>query len=151
MGEGPRGSSGACSTLCRISVTPSATHNQIGPFGCYFPSGWFCVCSRTLWVSPRNSPVRLGVSPAATSTPRGVFNQRFKALFPWAGALGCEVCFAPPLFLPVYLCANVGLKGLPCGVFQLQPGLPCSTIRHLAGYDSRCLVASPLCPSYWSG
>ena len=41
------------------------------------------------------SPVRLGVSPAAASTPTGVFNQRFEALFPHAGALGCVVCFAP--------------------------------------------------------
>ena len=59
-----------------------------------------------------NSPVRLGVSPAATSTPMGVFNQWFEALFPRAGALGCKVCFAPLLFLLVYLCANVGLQGL---------------------------------------
>ena len=29
--EGPRGSNGAHSTLCRILVTPSATHNQTGP------------------------------------------------------------------------------------------------------------------------
>ena len=83
------------------------------------------------------SPVRLGVSPAAASTPMGVFNQRFEALFPRAGALGYAVCFAPrrlswficvqvwgcgvlPTSLPapfsatlsqalsVYLCANVG-------------------------------------------
>ena len=33
--------------------------------------------------------------------------------FPHAEALGCEVCFAPPLVLPVYLCMNVGLQGLP--------------------------------------
>ena len=58
------------------------------------------------------SPVRLGVSPAATSTPTGVFTQRFEALFPRAGSLGCTVCFAPPLFRPAYLCANVGLQGL---------------------------------------
>ena len=56
--------------------------------------------------------MRLGVSPAATSTPTGVFNQRFEALFPRAGALACAVCFAPPPFLPVYLCTNVGLQGL---------------------------------------
>ena len=43
----------------------------------------------------------------------GTFNQRFEALFPPAGALGCMVCFVPLLFLPVYLCANVGLQGLP--------------------------------------
>ena len=64
--------------------------------------------SRPLWVSPTNSPVRLGVSPATASTPTAVFNQRFEALFPWSGALGCVVCFAPVLFLPVYLCAYVG-------------------------------------------
>ena len=57
--------------------------------------------------------MRLGVSPAATSTPTGIFNQRFEALFPQAGALGCEVCFAPPLVLLVYLCTNVGPPGLP--------------------------------------
>ena len=56
--------------------------------------------------------MRLGVSPAAASTPTGVFNQRFEALFPCAGALGCVVCSAPPRFLPVYLRANVGPQGL---------------------------------------
>ena len=71
----------------------------------------------------------------------GIFNQRFEALFPRAGALGCAVCLAPhhsswciyarmwdrgvlPAALPalfsatlspalsVYLCTNVGLQGL---------------------------------------
>ena len=112
MGEGPRGSNGAFSTLHRISVTPSGTHNQMGPLWCWFPSRWACACSRTLWVSPTTSPGRLGVSPAATSTPTGVFNQRFEALFPCAGALGCGVCFAPLPFLLVYLCTNVGPWGL---------------------------------------
>ena len=88
-----------------------------------------------------HSPVRLGLSPAAASTPTGVFNQGFEALFPRAGALGCAVCYAPhrsswficarmwgygvlPATLPapfsatlslalsVYLCANVGPQGL---------------------------------------
>ena len=112
MGEGPRGDNGACSTLCQILVTPSATHNQTGPLWCWFPSGWACTCSRPLWVSPMTSPVRLGISPVAASTPTGVFNQRFEALFPQVGALGCEVCFAPQPLLPVYLCMNVGPWGL---------------------------------------
>ena len=111
MREGPRGSNGACSTLCQISVTPSATHNQIGFFWCCFPSGWACARSRPLWVSPTTSPVRLEVSTAAASTPMCVFHQRFEALFLHAGALGCEVCFASPPFLLVYLCANVGPQG----------------------------------------
>ena len=110
VGEGPRGSNGACSTLHRISVTPSATHNQTGPLWCRFPSGWACARPRPLWVSPTTSPVRLGVSPAAAPTPTGVFTQRFVALFPGAGALGCAVCLAPTVH-PVYLCTNVGLLG----------------------------------------
>ena len=57
--------------------------------------------------------MRLGVSPVAASTPTGVFHQRFEALVPHAGALGCVVCFTPPPFLPIYLCANVGPQGLP--------------------------------------
>ena len=57
------------------------------------------------------SPVRLGVSPAAATTPTGVFNQRFEALFPRAGALGYVVCFTPRRL--VYLCVNVGPQGLP--------------------------------------
>ena len=60
-----------------------------------------------------DSPMRLGVSPAAASTPTGVFNQRLEVLFPRAGALGCVICFAPPPFLPVCLCVNVGPRGLP--------------------------------------
>ena len=36
--------------------------------------------------------MRLGVSPAASSTPSGVFSPWFEALFPYAGTLGCEVC-----------------------------------------------------------
>ena len=126
VGEGPRGSNGAHSTLQRISVTPCATHNQIGPLWCWFPSGWACACPRPLWVSPTTSPVRLGVSPAATPTPTGVFTPRFEALFPGAGALGCMICFAPPPFLPVYLCTNVGPQGL------LVVRLPAPFVPHSA-------------------
>ena len=87
------------------------------------------------------------------STPTGVFNQRFEALFPRAGSLGCVVCFAPPPFLPVYLCVNVGpqappattLWGLPAAAWPAplhnppprwvcQP-LPC------------CEFSLPRCPS----
>ena len=95
VGEGPSGSNGACLTLLRISIFNSDTHNQTGPLWCWFPSKWACAHSRPLWVSPTTSPVRLGVSPAAAPTPTGAFNQRFEALFPGAGALGCAaVCFA---------------------------------------------------------
>ena len=111
VGEGPRGSSRACSTLCWISFTPSATHNQIGPLWCWFPSGWACAHSRPLWVLPMTSPMRLGVSPAAAPTPTGVFNQRFEALFPRAGALGCLVCFSPPAVPPSLSMHKCGFTG----------------------------------------
>ena len=60
-----------------------------------------------------NSPERLEVSPAAASTPTGVFNQRFDALFPCTGALCCEVCFAPCHSYWFIWCANAGTQGLP--------------------------------------
>ena len=95
VGEGPSGSNGARLTLLRLSIFHSANHHQTGPLWCWFPSGWACAHSRPLWFSPTTSPVRLGVSPAAAPTPTGVFNQRFKAVFPCAGALGYPVCFVP--------------------------------------------------------
>ena len=114
-GEGPRGNNGARFTLLRISIFHSDTHNQTGPLWCWFPSKWACAHSRPLWVSPTTSPVRLGVSPAATPTPRGAFNQRFEALFPRAGALGCAVCFAPLCLsgLSVRKCGAAGCAALP--------------------------------------
>ena len=71
-----RENNAACSALSWLSVSFPTTHKQIGPFWCLFPGGWVCVCSRTLWVSPTNSPVWLGVSPTAP-TPTGFFSQRF--------------------------------------------------------------------------
>ena len=100
-----------------------------------------------LWVSPRNSPVRLRVSSAATSTPTGVFTQRFESLFPHAGALGCLVCFVPPPFLQVYLCGNVGLR---VGSASCCTACPIhSTIHHLSGSTGHVAASSllPSCPS----
>ena len=68
----------------------------------------------------------LGVSPAAASTPTGVFNERFEALFPIAGALGCKVCFAPPEVPP-------SLSARECGTAQFAS---CC----LAGSASCCLA-----------
>ena len=181
VGEGLRGggSSGACSTLCQISVTPSATHNQIGPLWCWLPSKWACARLRPLWVSPTTSPVRLGVSPAAASTPTGVFNQRFEALFPRAGALGYVVCLAPsnssrficarvwgrgvlPAALPapfsatlspalwVYLC-KCGASGSASArtACPVRPTLRQSWSRH--GHASPLRPGARLHPSYLSG
>ena len=143
MGEGLRGSNGACSTLHRVSDFHSATHNQTGPLWCWFPSGWACAHPRPLWVSLRTSPVSLGVSPAASPTPRGVFNQRLEALFPHAGALGCTVCFAPHrvsgLSVRTYGAAGSASGQTACTI--------CPTLRQS---QSRHGHASPLhtdCPS----
>ena len=116
VGEGLRGSTGTHFTLLWISIFHSATHNQTGPLWCWFPSGWACTRPRPLWASPTTSPVRLGVSPAAAPTPKGVFNQRFEALFPRAGALGCMVCFAPRRLsgLSVCECGAAGCYPLLC-------------------------------------
>ena len=65
--------------------------------------------------------MRLGVSPTAASTPKGVFNQSFEALFPHAGTLGCTVCLAPQLFLPVYLHTNEGLPSLQSAASPSPP------------------------------
>ena len=157
VGEEARGSNGACSILCWISVTPSATHNQIGPLWCWFPSGWACVHSRPLWVSPTTSPVRLGVSPAAAPTPMGVFNQRFMALFPCAGALGFAVCFAPCCWsgLSVRECRAEGSASgqTACPV---HPTLCQSQSRSWSRHSNASPLcpgcpAAHLCPSYWSG
>ena len=56
-----------------------------------------------------------------------IFSVRgFEALFPHAGTLGCTVCLAPQLFLPVYPHANVGppsppTTALPTQVLKLLP------------------------------
>ena len=74
--------------------------------------------------------MRLGVSPTAASTPTGVFSQRFEALFPCTGTLGCVVCLclAPQLFLPVYLHSSVGPPCLPAATLLqvLSAPLPVS-------------------------
>ena len=139
MGEGPRGSNGACSTLLCISIFHSDTHNQTGPLWCWFLSGWACARPRPLWVSPATSPVRLGVSPAAAPTPVGVFNQRFEALFPCAGALGYRVCFA--------LHCLSGLSVCECGATGSASGrTACPVLPTLCQSRSRQGNVSPLCP-----
>ena len=174
VGEGPRGSNGTCSTLHRILVTPSATHNQIWPLWCWLPSGSACAHSRPPWVSPMTSPLRLGVSPAAIPIPTGVFNQRFEAWSP-----GLRGLLRSPPFIPVYLCANVeprgathlsacpilrhsesdplGLSVRECRAGPASGQIACPVGPTLRQSWSRHGQASPLrpgaclCPSYRSG
>ena len=130
-GRGLIGSNGTFSTLCRFSVTSSATHNQIGPFWCCFLSVWVRVCSRTLWVSPTNSPVRLRISPATATTPTGVSISGLRLYFPtlelWvarsvAGSTSCCLTTSCSLAHPTPQSAtSLGLPAtaLPCA--RLHP------------------------------
>ena len=103
----------ALASLHWISVTHCASHNHIGTLRCRFPSGLACAHSRPLWVSPTTSPVRLGVSPAATPTPTGVFNQRFEALFPPCWSLGLHRLLCSPPFVR-FICGRMWcLRVLP--------------------------------------
>ena len=92
-----------------------------------FPGRWVCVCSRTLWVSLTNSPMRLGVSPTA-STPTGFSVRGFRLYFPVLELWVVQSVLLPKsdLFLSVYLHTNVGPPGppaatLPTLVLQLPP------------------------------
>ena len=107
---------------------------KLGPW-CCFLGGWVCVHSRTQWVSPMNSPVSLGVSPTAASTPTDVFSQWFEALFPHTGILGCLVCHLVHQLLPLLPAA-----ALPTQLHNPPP----RWVRHLAGSASHRLAESPL-------
>ena len=115
--------------------------------------GWVGLC--TFWdpmgLSNELSPVRLGVSPAVASNPKGFSISGSRLYFPVLEPWGCVVCFTLPLILLVYLHVNVGsasrslppLLHIPWPHWVLQP-LPClggSPLSH----------AAHLCPSYHSG
>ena len=92
------------------SFTPLPTI-KLGPSGAGSRVGVLVHALGPMWVSPMTSPVRLGVSPSAAPTPMGAFNQRFEALFPYTGALGCAVCFAP-CHSSWFICARMWGHGL---------------------------------------
>ena len=113
--------------LCSLPV--------FSPSLCYPHSNWGllvllprvdgCIWSRTLWVSPTNSAVRLAVSPAAASTPTGVFNQWFEALFPSAGALVCGVCLRVQQLLPQWPAAALPILLHNPPLHWVRQPLPC--------------------------
>ena len=121
-----------------LSVT---THKQIGPFWSWLPGGWVCACSRTLWVSPSNSPVWGWELLLVPQRPQ-VFSVRgFEALSPCSATLGCMVCLVCQLFLLVYPHANVELPALPAAA---SPGPPADTLPT----SSCCLASNPLHSGY---
>ena len=73
--------------------------------------------------------MRLGISPPAALTPTGVFNQRFEALFPRAGALGLRNLFCSPFVPPGLSVQEYGTTGLPVIVLSpvLSAQIPVST------------------------
>ena len=126
--------------LPAIKLGPSGAGSRVGGL----------VHTRPLWVSPRTSPVRLGVSPAAAPTPTGVFNQRFEAFISPHWSPGLHSLLRSPPFLLVYLCSNVGLRGL------LVVGLPALFIPHSASLSPTTATGVlstlvPVRPSYRSG
>ena len=62
--------------LLHFPLLPPLLTNGLFTFRCWFPDGWVCVHSRTLWVSPVDSFVRLGVSSTFT-IPTEFYSQRF--------------------------------------------------------------------------
>ena len=93
---------------------PLLPTSKLGTSGAYSCVGGF-VYILGLRGSPTNSPVRLGVSPTA-STHTGFSVTGFEALFPHTGTLGCTVCLAQQ-FLPVYPQVNIGPPSLPAAAF----------------------------------
>ena len=68
----------------------------------WFPGGCICVCSRTLWVSPTNSPMSLGASPT-TANPTGFHSQGFRGFVslrwnPGLHSLSRSLVVPPSLF-----------------------------------------------------
>ena len=97
---------------CLFSSLPAFSH-----FLCYPIANWAQVGGlvnyRTLWVSPANSPVRLGVSPAAT-TPTGLHSHRF-----WGFLFQCwNPGFRGPPRSPA---VPPGLSTSKCGITQSIP------------------------------
>ena len=79
--------------LANFQLLPPLPTNKLGAFLVLIPRWWVGLCSRTLWVSPTNSPVRLGVSPIAV-TPTDFYSQRiwgflFPCWDPWLRGLSC--------------------------------------------------------------
>ena len=127
-GSDKRENSAICSALTSLSVTSPTTHKQIGPFWCWFPGGWVCAHSRTLWVSPSNSPLRIGISLAA-ATPTGFYHQRF-----WGF---------------ISLCWNPGLCGLSSSLI-VHPGLSACECRTAPSSSCHLALPHPLHPGCWS-
>ena len=108
--------------------------------------------SRPLWVSPTTSPVRLGVSPAAATTPRGTFNQRFEALFPPSWSPGLRSLFRSPPFVQ-FICGRMWChRVLPAALpapfsVTLSPALSVYLCKCGAAGSASARTACAICPT----
>ena len=118
---------------------PTLPTSILRPFRCWFLGGWACVCSRILWAPPMTSPVRLGVSPTATTTLTGFYSQRFWgfSFLCWNFGL-CSLSRSPVVSPDLSACecgksqsssCCLACAGLPAAAFHayLLPRLPISS------------------------
>ena len=89
--------------------------------------------------------MRLGVSPATAPTPTSIFNQRFEALFPCAGALCWSVCFTPHRLSSLSV-RERGAPGSASGQTAC-PVRPTPTLRQSRSCHSNASPLRPGCPS----
>ena len=94
-GRHPTGNNAACLALSWLAFSHFPHYPQANWAALLLTPSWVHLrTSGTLWVSPMNSPVRLGVPP--TAIPPQVFTVRgFNGVLPHAGTLSGEVCLAP--------------------------------------------------------
>ena len=133
-GRGSRGNALAWLLAGFQSLAPLPT-SKLGHSGADSWVGGF-VCILGPCGSPMNSPVRLGVSPAA-STPTGFFQSEvlrlyFPVLEPWV-AWSISL---PRFFLPVYPHANMGLPPLPA--YTVSPTWSSSCCLAMCPLHSSC-------------
>ena len=96
--------------LSHFLSLPSLPTSGLCPFRCWFTGKWVCVHSRTPWVPPMDSPVKLAVSPAA-KTPIEFYNQRFWVFsFLYWNPGFCGLSHFPVVSLGLSA-QNVGLPG----------------------------------------
>ena len=103
---------------------PSLPTIKLGHFRCWFTGGWACVHSRIPRASPKNSPVRLGVS-CPTTTPTGFSSQSLWGFISPHGDLGRQFVSLPN-----------------CSSWTI-----CMWTWKILS-TSYCLAAHPLCPTY---
>ena len=147
VGEGPRGSNGTHSTLHQISVFHSATHNQIGPLWCWFPSGWACACSRPLWVS-KDLSCEAGSLSCCRPNPHGRIQSEVCGFISLRWSPGLHGLLRSPPFVR-FICAKMwGREVLPTALpAPLSATLSPALSVYLCGMWGRRVCSCPIRPT----